>query len=166
MRMAYPLYIIRMLLTIAYYIVNMNCVFCKIINGHISARIIAQNDKAIAFLDAFPLSLGHTLVVPKPHYYKIQDMDKEHSSAVFDLLWKLSAPIERAVKSNASTVAIHNGKDAGQEVPHVHVHIIPRTPDDGAGPVHSMFKNRTNFNSMELDYTLNSIKELIENYQL
>ena len=142
----------------------MDCIFCKIINGYISARIITQNDKAIAFLDAFPLTLGHALIIPKSHYYKIQDMDKDHSSAVFDLLWKLSAAIEKAVESNASTIAIHNGKDAGQEVPHVHVHIIPRTADDGAGPVHSMFKNRTKISSKELDFTLNNIKKRIDNY--
>jgi histidine triad (HIT) family protein len=153
-----------MLLTIAYHIGGMNCIFCKIINGCISARIITQNDKAIAFLDAFPLSLGHTLIIPKSHYYKIQDMDKEHLSAVFDLLWKLSTAIEKAVESNASTIAIHNGKDAGQEVPHVHVHIIPRTADDGAGPVHSMFKNRAKISSRELDFTLNNIKKWIDNY--
>src|SRR5919199_5036829 len=140
------------------------CIFCKIINGYIFARIITHNDKAIAFLDAFPLTLGHTLIIPKSHYYKIQDMDKDHSSAVFDLLWKLCAAIEKAVESNAATIAIHNGKDAGQEVPHVHAHIIPRTVDDGAGPVHSMFKNRKKISSKELDVTLNNIKKCVENY--
>src|SRR5919202_5947389 len=143
---------------------GIECIFCKIINGYISARVITQNDKAIAFLDAFPLSLGHTLIIPKSHYYKIQDMDREHLSAVFDLLWKLCAAIEKAVESNASTIAIHNGKDAGQEVPHVHAHIIPRTADDGAGPVHSMFKNRAKISSKELDFTLNNIKKRIDYY--
>ena len=47
-----------------------NCTFCKIVDGNISARIISQNDNAIAFLDAFPLSVGHTLVIPKRHYSK------------------------------------------------------------------------------------------------
>ena len=140
---------------------SIECIFCKIINGHISARIITQNDKAIAFLDAFPLTLGHTLIIPKSHYYKIQDMDGKRLSAVFGLLWKLSAAIEKAVESNASTIAIHNGKDAGQEVPHVHIHIIPRTIDDGAGPVHSLFKNRKKISSKELDLTLNNIKKCI-----
>ncbi len=143
---------------------SIECIFCKIINGYIFARIITQNDKAIAFLDAFPLTLGHTLIIPKSHYYKIQDMDEEHLSAVFSLLWKLSAAIEKAVESNASTIAIHNGKDAGQEVPHVHIHIIPRTIDDGAGPVHSLFKNRKKISSKELDLTLNNIKKCIDYY--
>jgi histidine triad (HIT) family protein len=143
---------------------SIECIFCKIINGYISARIITQNDKAIAFLDAFPLTLGHTLIIPKSHYYKIQDMDGEHLSAVFGLLWKLSAAIEKAVESNASTIAIHNGKDAGQEVPHVHIHIIPRTIDDGAGPVHSLFKIKKKISSKELDLTLNNIKKCINYY--
>ena len=143
---------------------SIECIFCKIINGYIFARIITQNDKAIAFLDAFPLTLGHTLIIPKSHYYKIQDMDEEHLSAVFSLLWKLSAAIEKAVESNASTIAIHNGKDAGQEVPHVHIHIIPRTIDDGAGPVHSLFKNRKKISSKESDVTLNNIKKCIDCY--
>ena len=143
---------------------SIECIFCKIINGYIFARIITQNDKAIAFLDAFPLTLGHTLIIPKSHYYKIQDMDEEHLSAVFSLLWKLSAAIEKAVESNASTIAIHNGKDAGQEVPHVHIHIIPRTIDDGAGPVHSLFKNRKKISCNELDVTLNNIKKCIDCY--
>ncbi|MFI5422536.1 MAG: HIT family protein [Nitrososphaerales archaeon] len=51
-----------------------NCTFCKIVDGNISARIISQNENAIAFLDAFPLSVGHTLVIPKRHYSKVQDI--------------------------------------------------------------------------------------------
>src|SRR4051794_16754545 len=116
-----------------------NCIFCKIANGKINARIIGQNDKAVAFLDANPLSIGHTLVIPKSHYEKIQEMNSEYSSAVFGLLWQVSSAVEKAAGVNASTIAIHNGREAGQEVPHVHVHIIPRNIDDGAGPIHSLF---------------------------
>jgi len=139
-------------------VVDANCVFCKIVDGSISTRIIYQNDKAIAFLDAFPLSAGHTLIIPKSHYSKVQDMDKEHSSDVFNLLWKVSGAIEKAAGANASTIAIHNGREAGQEVPHVHVHIIPRSTGDGAGPVHSMFKKRPKLSSKELDLMFESIR--------
>lgn len=136
-----------------------NCIFCKIANGGISARIIDQNDRAIAFLDAFPLSAGHTLIIPKSHYSKVQNMNKEDSSDVFNLLWKLSGAVEKAAGVNASTIAIHNGKAAGQEVPHVHIHIIPRTTSDGAGPVHSMFKKRSDTSSEELNLILGKIKK-------
>jgi histidine triad (HIT) family protein len=138
---------------------NNNCIFCKIAKGSISANIIDQNNRAIAFLDAFPLSAGHTLIIPKSHYSKVQDMNKEDSSDVFNLLWKLSGAVEKAAGVNASTIAIHNGKAAGQEVPHVHIHVIPRTTDDGAGPVHSMFKKRPNASSKELNLMLEKIKK-------
>src|SRR5918911_5142709 len=135
------------------------CIFCSIVKGETSARVIDQNDNAIAFLDAFPLSAGHTLIIPKSHYSKVQDMNKEDSSDVFNLLWKLSGVVEKAAGVNASTIAIHNGKVAGQEVPHVHIHVIPRTIGDGAGPVHSMFKKRPNTSSKELNLMLEKIKK-------
>jgi len=140
---------------------NTNCIFCKIVNGTISTRIIDQNDKAVAFLDAFPLSAGHTLIIPKLHYSKVQDMDKEYLCAVFDLLRIISAAVEKALEVNATTIAIHNGREAGQEIPHVHVHVIPRTADDGAGPVHSMFKERPKLSSKKLDLILDNIKRML-----
>jgi histidine triad (HIT) family protein len=139
-----------------------NCTFCKIVDCHISARIISQNDNAIAFLDAFPLSIGHTLIIPKRHYPKVQDMNMEYSSAIFDLLRVVTAPVEKATGAKASTIAIHNGVEAGQVILHVHIHIIPRFSADGAGPVHSMFKNRPNINSEEMDSMLDRIKEALE----
>src|SRR2546430_6246961 len=140
---------------------DMNCIFCKIVNDSTFARIIDQNDRAIALLDAFPLSAGHTLIVTKSHYSKVQDMDREYSSDVFNLLWKVSGAVEKAAGVNASTIAIHNGREAGQEVPHVHIHIIPRSLRDGAGPVHSMFKERPNLSPKELDLMLQSIKRIL-----
>jgi histidine triad (HIT) family protein len=141
--------------------VDVNCVFCRIISGRISARVIAQNERAIAFLDAFPLSAGHTLIIPKSHYSKVQDMDEVHSFDVFNLLWKVSGAIEKAIGVNASTIAIHNGRESGQEVPHVHVHVIPRNTGDGAGPVHSMFKERPQLNSKQFDLIRANIKRMI-----
>ena len=139
-----------------------NCTFCKIVDGNISARIISQNDNAIAFLDAFPLSLGHTLIIPKRHYSKVQDMNREYSSSMFDLLRVVTAAVEKATGVKASTIAIHNGVEAGQDILHVHIHIIPRTSRDGAGPVHSMFKKRPDVRSEKMDSILVRIKELLE----
>ena len=140
---------------------DMNCIFCKIVNDSTFARIIDQNDRAIALLDAFPLSAGHTLIVPKSHYSKVQDMDREYSSDVFNLLWKVSGAVEKAAGVNASTIAIHNGREAGQEVSHVHIHIVPRSLRDGAGPVHSMFKERPKLSPTELDLMLQRIKRIL-----
>ena len=139
-----------------------SCTFCEIVDRNKSARIISQNDKAIAFLDAFPLSVGHTLIIPKRHYSKVQDMNNEYSSAIFDLLRDVTAAVEKATGTNASTIAIHNGVEAGQVILHVHIHIIPRFSGDGAGSVHSMFQNRPNINSEEMDSMLERIKEVLE----
>ena len=103
-----------------------NCTFCKIAKGNIPARIISQNDNAAAFLDAFPLSVGHTLIVPKKHYSKVQDMNREDSSGTFELLRVITGAVEKAAGVRASTIAIHNGIEAGQVILHVHIHIIPR----------------------------------------
>lgn len=136
-----------------------NCVFCKIIAGQIPARVILQNERAMALLDAFPLAAGHTLVIPKSHYVKVQQMSQQDSVAVFELVWQLTHAVETASQVDASTIAIHNGKDAGQEVPHVHVHIVPRKTSDGAGPIHTMFKTKPKFSPEDMDSLRNRIAE-------
>lgn len=128
-----------------------NCVFCKIIAGDISAKVIMQNEKAMALLDAFPLAPGHTLVIPTSHYAKVQQMSEQDAMAVFEIVWKLAGAVEIGSQVNASTIAIHNGSEAGQEVPHVHVHIVPRKRDDGAGAIHSMFKVKPKLSPQEMD---------------
>jgi histidine triad (HIT) family protein len=128
-----------------------NCIFCKIIAGKIPSRVIMQNEKAMALLDAFPLSAGHSLVIPKSHYAKVQQMGKQDAMAVFEIVWKFVGAVETGSEVNASTIAIHNGSEAGQEVPHVHVHIVPRKRGDGAGAIHSMFKVKPKLSSQEMD---------------
>jgi histidine triad (HIT) family protein len=134
------------------------CIFCKIALKKIPTHIIIENDQAMAFLDAFPLSKGHTLVIPKTHYSKIQELDENSSQSLFTVLWKITNPIEKAMSVNSSTIAIHNGKEAGQEIPHVHIHVIPRESGDGAGPVHSMFKNKPNVTSFDMSSIVEDIK--------
>lgn len=136
-----------------------NCIFCKIAAGKIPAKIIIQDSKSMAFLDAFPLALGHVLVIPKSHYAKIQDMEKDDSASVFETVRKVVPAVESALGVSSTTIAIHNGKEAGQEIPHLHIHIIPRKAGDGAGPVHSMFKKRPKPDEKEAGSILNSIKD-------
>jgi histidine triad (HIT) family protein len=136
-----------------------NCIFCKIIAGKISARVIIQNEKAMALLDAFPLAAGHTLVIPKSHYAKVQQMSDQDAVAVFDMVWKLAGAVETASQVNASMIAIHNGSDAGQEVQHVHVHIVPRKTGDGAGAIHSMFKIKPKLSPQDIDSLSNRIAD-------
>ena len=128
-----------------------NCVFCKIVAGEFPTRVIMQNEKAMALLDAFPLAAGHSLVIPKSHYAKVQQMSEQDAIAVFEIVWKLTGAVEIGSQVNASTIAIHNGSEADQEVPHVHAHIVPRKRGDGAGPIHSMFKIKPKLSPQEMD---------------
>jgi histidine triad (HIT) family protein len=128
-----------------------NCIFCKIIAGEIPAKVIMQNEKAMALLDAFPIAAGHTLVIPKSHYVKVQQMSEQDAMAVFEVVWKIADAVETGSQVNATTIAIHNGSEAGQEVPHVHAHIVPRKKGDGAGPIHSMFRIKPKLSPQEMD---------------
>ena len=101
----------------------MDCIFCKIISKEIPAKILYEDEDTIAFLDAFPVAKGHTLVIPKQHYAKIQDLPSEINEKLFNTVHKMIPKVDSL--QGSTLVAIHNGKDSGQEIPHVHVHLIP-----------------------------------------
>ena len=136
----------------------MDCIFCKIAKKEIPSKIITETNKSIAFLDVFPLSRGHTLVIPKCHYKKIQDMTDIDSNDLFDVVHKVISKVDKL--TGATLLAVHNGKDSGQEIPHVHVHLIPRELSDQAGPVHNMFKDRPKLSDKELDELCTKIKNM------
>ncbi len=120
------------------------------------AKIITETKNSVAFLDAFPLARGHTLVIPKRHYGKVQDMTDNDNSDLFNTVLKVISKVDKITGS--TLLAIHNGKDSGQEIPHAHVHLIPRQSNDLAGPVHDMFKNRPKLSDDELDELCTKIK--------
>jgi len=136
----------------------MDCIFCKIANKEIPSRIITETENSIAFLDAFPVSRCHTLVIPKNHYEKVQDMTGIDNNDLFDTVHKVISKVDKLTGS--TLLAIHNCKDSGQEIPHVHVHLIPRQPSDQAGPVHRMFNDGPNLSDEELDELCNEIKNI------
>lgn len=136
---------------------QMDCIFCKIVNGTIPAKKLYETRNSLAFLDAFPLAKGHTLVIPKNHYDKVQNMSESDSGDLFETVRVLTGRLESI--SPSSLIAIHNGKESGQEIPHVHVHIIPRNFSDGAGPVHGMFAKRPSLDEDEFE----KIAKIIQN---
>ena len=134
----------------------MDCIFCRIVSGEIPSWKIHETGLSLAFLDAFPLARGHALVIPKAHYLKVQEMPRNENSDLFGLVQDVAQRMERLAPS--SLIAVHNGRDSGQEVPHVHVHVIPRKEDDGAGPVHSMFGTRPKMGDSEFEKVLEALK--------
>ena len=134
----------------------MDCIFCKIVSKEIPTKILYEDEYTIAFLDAFPVAKGHTLVIPKQHYAKIQDLPSEINEKLFNTVHKLIPKVDSL--QGSTLVAIHNGKDSGQEIPHVHVHLIPRSKNDSAGPVHSMFKDKIELSDSETDSLYEQLK--------
>ena len=135
---------------------SMDCIFCKIISKEIPAKILYEDNDSISFLDAFPVAKGHTLVIPKKHFAKIQDMPPDLNQKLFDSVHKMINKVDAL--EGSTLVAVHNGKESGQEVPHVHVHLIPRSVTDSAGPVHSMFKNKIELSDSEYETLVNELK--------
>jgi histidine triad (HIT) family protein len=135
----------------------MDCIFCKITSGEIPTKIITETRNSIAFLDAFPLAKGHTLVIPKIHHEKIQDLTSEENSDLFSTVHKIISKVDTLTGS--TLVAIHNGKDAGQEIPHVHVHLVPRSADDSGGPIHCLFESTLNVSDSELNEIYEKLKD-------
>jgi len=115
----------------------MGCIFCKIISGEIKSKFLKKTVHSVSFLDAFPLARGHTLVIPKNHHQKIQDLSVEENNDLFSLVHLMISKVDTITGS--TLIAIHNGHEEGQEIPNVNVHLVPRSNKDSAGPIHSMF---------------------------
>ena len=128
-----------------------DCIFCQIVAGDIPGRTVYEDDTVLAFLDANPLSPGHTLVIPKAHHERLNDTPADVAGEVLSTLHELVPAVEAAVDAPASTVAFNNGEVAGQEVPHVHGHIVPRFSDDGGRPIHALVNDRPDLSDDELD---------------
>lgn len=134
----------------------MDCIFCKIISGEIPSKFLKKTSDSVSFLDAFPLAKGHVLVIPKKHHQKIQDMTSEENGDLFSLVHEMVSKVDSVTGS--TLVAVHNGEEAGQEIPHVHVHLVPRSKNDSAGAIHSMFNSSLTLSESEMDELYNKLK--------
>lgn len=120
----------------------MDCIFCAIAAGDIPSTRVHEDDQTLAFLDINPLARGHALVIPKVHGQRVADLPADSAAAVMQTVQHVTPRLCQAVGAVDATIAINDGPDAGQEVPHCHVHIIPRRPGDSGGPVHALFAER------------------------
>ena len=111
----------------------MACVFCEIISKTTPAYVIYEDEGHVAFLDKYPISIGHTLVLPKAHFARVNNMSQREFCALYSRVHALNDLITCTLGATASHISINDGAAANQLIPHVHVHIIPRSPDDSAG---------------------------------
>ncbi|MFB6100815.1 MAG: HIT family protein [Candidatus Nanohalobium sp.] len=100
-----------------------DCIFCKIIDGEIPGNIVYEDENVVAFLDANPVSKGHTLVIPKEHVDDIHDA--KHMDYMWEPIVKVSNAVKDAFGAEGVNIAQNNGEKAGQEVFHLHFHVTP-----------------------------------------
>ena len=113
-----------------------DCVFCKISKQEIPAEILAANGSCIAFLDVQPLAPGHLLVIPKEHFLNLLSAPIEVAGDLMKLTKRVTTALEAAIHPDGFTIGINHGSVAGQAVPHLHLHIVPRFTGDGGKSIH------------------------------
>ncbi len=106
------------------------CLFCNIASGKIPAKIIYDSPDIMAFLDIRPANPGHVLVIPKEHIETLQDLPEDMNSALLQIVKIIAQAQVEAIGAQGVNVLQNNGEIAGQAVPHLHIHVIPRYKDD------------------------------------
>jgi len=109
------------------------CVFCKIATGEIPCLKLFEDEDCLAFLDIGPLAEGHALLIPKRHYQSLADLPGAQLGRMAAHLPRLAAAIVQATEAEGFNVLQNDGQVAGQVVPHVHIHVVPRRPGDSLG---------------------------------
>ena len=107
------------------------CTFCDIVTGKTPARIIAQSERAIAFLDPTPASVGHTVVITKAHVDDLFASDTDAWTAVTALAHAVAKTMQREGLADGVNIMHASGAAAQQSVKHLHVHVLPRHDGDG-----------------------------------
>lgn len=102
------------------------CIFCKIIKKEIPADTVYEDEKFLGFMDIQPMALGHMLIIPKEHIVWMQDSSDELIADIFKLTKKLMIAVKKGVGCDYVQVSI-----VGKDVPHFHIHLIPRYLNDG-----------------------------------
>ncbi len=110
-----------------------NCVFCRIVSGEIPASVVFQSEYLLAFLDVGPLAEGHLLVVPKTHCESLADLAPEIAAELGRVLPRFGRALLEVTGAKGFNVLQNDGPAAGQVVPHVHFHLIPRRSGDNLG---------------------------------
>ncbi len=109
----------------------MQCIFCKIVAGEIPSFKIYDDDETLAFMDIKPFTKGHTLVIPKQHAENIFEISIENLQKVAATGKKVAERLKEVLHVDGIRLSQSNGKIAGQEIMHFHLHVIPRYNDDG-----------------------------------
>jgi histidine triad (HIT) family protein len=111
-----------------------DCIFCQIINGRSPASRVYEDPASIGFMDIRPVNPGHVLVIPKRHFVFLSDLKPEEFAHLFVVAKKLAAAVRiSGIPCEGVNLILADGEAAGQEIFHLHVHVIPRFSGDGFG---------------------------------
>ena len=108
-----------------------NCLFCRIVTGAIPSTRVYEDADTLAFMDIGPIIKGHTLVIPKKHYDQITQTPEDVLAKVMVVVRKIAQAQVNGLKADGVNVLNANGEAAGQQVPHIHFHVVPRFKTDG-----------------------------------
>lgn len=109
----------------------MDCLFCKIISGDVPSHKVYEDDNVLAFLDIAPVNYGHVIVIPKKHYANLEEISDKELSQVMEVVKKIGKSLKDNLEVSGYNICENNDPVAGQVVPHVHFHVIPRKEGDG-----------------------------------
>ena len=127
-----------------------NCVFCKIVHGDIPSAKLYEDEDVMAFLDVNPVTYGHALVISKKHYPNFLSTPKEVMNKVMNVAQRIGQVQMEQLGAKGINILINCKEAAGQEVPHFHVHVVPRyTATDGFKLIIQFSKSLTGFKTKE-----------------
>ena len=110
-----------------------DCVFCRILKRELPASIIYEDDVAVGLLDLYPIHDGHSLVIPREHHADVASCPPQVAGHLFQVSARLGPAIVRATDAHGFNVWTANGSAAGQDIFHLHLHILPRYREDTFG---------------------------------
>ncbi|WP_374456253.1 HIT family protein [Nocardioides sp.] len=106
-----------------------DCVFCQIVSGEVTAEVVLETDDLVAFLDTRPVFKGHVLLVPREHVDTLPDLPADLRDPFLAAAQTLATAVKTGLGAQGSFVAMNN--TVSQSVPHLHLHVVPRTKGDG-----------------------------------
>ena len=109
------------------------CVFCQIIRGESEASFVHSDDEIVAFMDIQPITQGHMLIVPREHCVFMKDVPDQVAMRAFRVARMLASTSEHVLAAGGVNLFVADGEVAFQDVPHFHIHVIPRYAGDGFG---------------------------------
>ena len=139
-----------------------SCVFCQIVDGIAPSSKVYEDEICLAFMDIQPVNPGHVLIVPKTHFQDLADLAAHIGPHLFQVAQRITLSLpQTAVKSEGVDLFLAHGEAAGQEIFHVHLHVIPRYEGDGFG-----FRFGPNYGNLpersELDAIAAQLKQQLE----